>query len=115
MMMILPISSSSVRAARRLALLMMTTLPLAACAGSRLPPPNLPPPSMPKLIIKAPPKPRLDPACGFPWFGVSGCKGKDARAMLRLTVSDDIELRSRLGAVPDWFDSVSKSYQGRTR
>jgi hypothetical protein len=30
--------------------------------------------------------------------------------MLRLTVSDDIELQSRLGSVPDWFDSVRKSY-----
>jgi hypothetical protein len=32
--------------------------------------------------------------------------------MLRLTVSDDIELRSRLGAVPDWSEGVRKSYSG---
>jgi hypothetical protein len=32
--------------------------------------------------------------------------------MLRLTVSDNIELRSRLGSVPDWFENVRKSYSG---
>ena len=93
---------------------MIATLPLAACATTNQRPPplasSLPP--APKLITKAPPLPRLDTVCSFPWFGVSGCKGKDVRAMLRLTVSDDMELRSRLGAVPDWFESVRKSYSG---
>jgi len=54
--------------------------------------------------------PRLDKACGFPWFGVSGCRGKDVRAMLCLTVSHDIELWNWLGAVPDWFENVRRSY-----
>lgn len=35
--------------------------------------------------------------------------------MLRLTVSDDIELRSRLSAVPDWFARVRESYEGKSR
>ncbi len=65
---------------------MIATLPLAACATTNQRPPplasSLPP--APKLITKAPPLPRLDTVCSFPWFGVSGCKGKDVRAVLRL-------------------------------
>lgn len=33
--------------------------------------------------------------------------------MLRLTVSDDIELRSRVSAFPGWYDDVRKSYGGK--
>jgi len=51
--------------------------------------------------------------CAFPWFGVAGCWGKDTAAMLRLTVSDDIELRSRLSSVPGWYVNVRKSYGGK--
>jgi hypothetical protein len=54
--------------------------------------------------------PHLDSQCFFPWKGIPGCKGKDTRAMLRLTVSDDVELRSRLVATPAWYESVRKTY-----
>ncbi|MHC2462137.1 hypothetical protein ACVIHD_001149 [Bradyrhizobium embrapense] len=33
--------------------------------------------------------------------------------MLRLTVTDDKEVRARLGAVPAWYDGVRKSYGAR--
>jgi hypothetical protein len=69
---------------------------------------NLPP--TPRLLTKAPPVPHLDAVCKFPWFGVVGCRAKDTAAMLRLTVSDDIEVRSRLSAVPGWYVNVRKSY-----
>lgn len=59
------------------------------------------------------PAPALDTQCHFPWRGVAGCKGKDTRAMLELTVSDDIENRSRLREVPGWFENVRKSYGAR--
>jgi hypothetical protein len=54
--------------------------------------------------------PHLDTQCRFPWYGVPGCKGKDARAMLRLTVSDAIESRSRLEHVPAWYEAVRVGY-----
>ncbi|WP_431014544.1 hypothetical protein [Bradyrhizobium pachyrhizi] len=57
--------------------------------------------------------PHLDTQCYFPWYKVPGCKGKDVRAMLRLTVSDDLEVRARLGEVPGWYDGVRRSYGGR--
>lgn len=56
------------------------------------------------------PLPHLDSACYFPWFGVPGCKGKDARAMLRLTNSALIENRSRLTASAGWYENVRQSY-----
>ena len=42
-------------------------------------------------------RPAIDSQCRFPWHGVPGCKGKDTRAMLRLTVSDDMSVRNQLG------------------
>lgn len=63
--------------------------------------------------MKAPPVPYLDPTCHFPWYGVKGCKGKDARAMLRLTVSDDKALRQRAGASLGWYESVRLDYGSR--
>lgn len=57
-----------------------------------------------------PPLPHLDSACFFPWFGIAGCDGKDARAMLRLTSSSLIEARSRLTASAGWYENVRKSY-----
>ncbi|VIO73909.1 hypothetical protein CI41S_40180 [Bradyrhizobium ivorense] len=70
-------------------------------------------PATPALLTKAPPVPHLDADCHFPWFRVPGCRGKDTAAMLRLTVSDDLELRDRLGAVPRWYATVRKSYGGQ--
>ncbi|MHC2251471.1 hypothetical protein ACVILK_001163 [Bradyrhizobium embrapense] len=57
--------------------------------------------------------PYLDTQCRFPWRGVAGCKDKDTRAMLELTISHVIELRSRLGEVPAWYDGVRRSYGGK--
>jgi hypothetical protein len=62
-------------------------------------------------IFKAPPVPALDRQCRFPWFGVAGCKGKDPNAMLRLTVSDDVQLRSQLGAGAGWYRGIRSDYQ----
>jgi hypothetical protein len=67
-------------------------------------------PPAPARIVKAKPVPHLTSTCYFPWFGVPGCKGEDGKAMLRLTVSDNIELRSRLTAVPAWYDGVRSNY-----
>lgn len=85
-------------------------LALAGCAGHAPLDRNLPP--APARLTQAPLVPHLDSACFFPWFQVAGCKGKDERAMLRLTVSDDLEVRSRLTAVPGWYDGIRKSYGG---
>ncbi len=60
--------------------------------------------------MAAAPVAHLDSQCYFPWFGVPGCKGKDARAMLRLTNSAVVENRSRLAASAGWYDSVRKNY-----
>jgi hypothetical protein len=57
--------------------------------------------------------PHLDTQCRFPWYGVPGCKGKDTRAMLRLTVSDAVDSRERLGEVSGWYEGVRKSYGGK--
>ncbi len=70
-------------------------------------------PPLPDRLLKAPRAPALDTQCRFPWFGVAGCKGKDPNAMLRLTVSDDRDLRSRLGASAGWYEGVRKSYGGK--
>lgn len=55
--------------------------------------------------------PALDRQCRFPWFGVAGCKGKDPSAMLRLTVSDDAQVRSQLGAGAGWYRGIRSDYQ----
>lgn len=70
-------------------------------------------PPAPDKLAKAPPVPHLDTQCHFPWFKVPGCKGKDVRAMLRLTVSDDQELRARLDAMSGWYEGIRKSYGAR--
>ena len=44
---------------------------------------------------------------------VPGCKGKDTRAMLRLTVSDDVNVRNQLGATAGWYEDVRKNYGKR--
>jgi hypothetical protein len=49
----------------------------------------------------------------FPWCCVVGCKGKDARAMLRLTVSDDLEARKRLSGSAGWFEMVRRDCGGK--
>lgn len=54
--------------------------------------------------------PHLTSQCFFPWFGVPGCKGEDARAMLRLTNSTLIETRSRLSGTGDWIEGVRRNY-----
>lgn len=92
-------------------LALSTTLTLGACQHDQVGPAtrNLPPP--PARLAKAPPLPRLTASCAFPWFGVSGCKGEDAYSMLRLTNSSLIETRSRLNAVPDWYESVRRNYK----
>jgi hypothetical protein len=59
------------------------------------------------------PVPHLDATCFFPWFGVKGCKGKDTRAMLKLTVSDDTTQRQRLDASAGWYESVRRDYGAR--
>lgn len=38
---------------------------------------------------------------------------RDPNATLRLTVSDDIELRNRLMASAGWYDGVRKDYGGK--
>jgi hypothetical protein len=80
-------------------------------ASSGVPPRELP--AAPEKLLTAPPVPALDTQCRFPWYGVPGCKGKDTRAMLRLTVSDDVEVRSRLSAVPGWYVNVRTNYGGK--
>lgn len=67
-------------------------------------------PPAPDRLTRAGPVPHLDTQCRFPWYGVAGCKGKDTRAMLRLTVSDAIESRSRLEQVPAWYEAVRVGY-----
>src|SRR5579859_896347 len=105
------------RAWKRLALAVILIPTLAACshqAGTLQPPEpsatrrNLPP--APSRLAKPPPLPQLDKDCTFPWFGIAGCKGKDTTAMLRLTVSDDIELRNQVGALPAWYQNVRRIY-----
>lgn len=59
------------------------------------------------------PVPYLDPTCRFPWYGVKGCKGKDARAMLRLTVSDDLAHRQKVDASRGWYEGVRRDYGAR--
>jgi hypothetical protein len=61
--------------------------------------------------MRAQPALHLDAACYFPWRGVNGCKGKDVRAMLRLTVSDDIKQRQRLEASRRWYNNIRESYE----
>jgi hypothetical protein len=68
---------------------------------------------VPSRLLKATPVAFLDSVCYFPWFGVPGCKGKDARAMLRLTNSAVIENRSRLFASEAWYENVRKNYGGK--
>jgi hypothetical protein len=60
--------------------------------------------------MQSPPVPQLDATCRFPWYGVKGCKGKDTRAMLRLTVSDDLAVRDRLDNSRDWYEGVQQEY-----
>lgn len=60
--------------------------------------------------MQSPPVPQLDATCRFPWYGVKGCKGKDTRAMLRLTVSDDLATRDRLDNSREWYGSVRQEY-----
>lgn len=67
-------------------------------------------PPAPDKLAKARPVPQLDMQCHFPWYGVAGCTGKDARAMLRLTVSDNLALRSQVTALPAWYEGVRMSY-----
>lgn len=78
------------------------------------------PPEISRQLPPAPDKlgkparvPHLDTQCFFPWYGIAGCKGKDARAMLRLTVSDNLALRSQVSALPAWYEGVRKSYGAR--
>lgn len=52
-------------------------------------------------------------ACGFPWYGVQACRGLDPAAMLRLTVSDDREMRSRLKGSRAWYENVRRDYGGK--
>ena len=88
-------------------------LALAACAHA--PPAEISRdlPAVPDKLVTAPPAPALDTQCRFPWYGVKGCKGKDARAMLRLTVSDDKALRQRAGASLAWYETVRRDYGAR--
>lgn len=81
---------------------------LTACAGHAPLERNLPP--VPSRLTQAPPIPALDSACRFPFFGVEACRGKNQTAMLRLTVSDDLELRRRLASLPAWYEGVRRSY-----
>ncbi|WP_338688897.1 hypothetical protein V5279_25020 [Bradyrhizobium sp. 26S5] len=43
----------------------------------------------------------------FPLVQGAGLQGQ------RLTVSDDLEVRARLGEMPGWYDGVRKSYGAR--
>jgi hypothetical protein len=72
-------------------------------------------PPAPARLLRQPPVPQLDSACHFPWFKVEGCRGKDPNAMLLLTVSDSIEVRSRLNSSASWFEGVRRSYSAQTR
>jgi hypothetical protein len=98
-------------------LILAPSLLLAACAsdpnrfgdGASVPPSRDLPPT-PAAEFKAPPAPALDTQCRFPWYGVAGCKGKDTRAMLRLTKTYALELKKRLGAAGGWYDSVRRDY-----
>lgn len=108
------------RATLALLILVPSLLLLAGCASN----PNrfgdgvsastsrdLPP--TPAAEFKAPPVPALDTQCRFPWYGVAGCKGKDARAMLRLTKTYALDLRKRLKASVGsggWYDTVRHDY-----
>jgi hypothetical protein len=89
---------------------------LAGCATAPAPAPEVPReisrqlPPEPDKLAKPRAVPYLDTQCHFPWYGVAGCKGKDACAMLRLTVSDNLALRSQVSAVPAWYEGVRKSY-----
>ena len=110
------LKSPGLEAMARLVALLIPALTMTACVqepAARLRAPstamrNLP--GVPKLLTKAQPLPHLDADCRFPWFRVAGCRGKDPAAMLRLTVSDDLEVRNRLNAVPGWYEGVRKSY-----
>lgn len=83
---------------------------LAGCAHA--PPPETPARSLPPApsFMQPAPVPQLDPNCHFPWFKVKGCKGKDTRAMLRLTVSDDEDHRGRLDNSRGWYEGVREEY-----
>lgn len=88
---------------------------LSGCASFKAEAPAVPSPArdlpmVPQKLVEAPPPPALDTQCRFPWYGVKGCKGKDTRAMLRLTVSDDIQIRNQLGQTAGWYEGVRASY-----
>lgn len=63
--------------------------------------------------MQSAPVPQLDATCRFPWYGVKGCKGKDTRAMLRLTVSDDLATRDRLDMSLGWYEGVRQEYRDK--
>ena len=91
---------------------------LAACASGQQAETPLPTvtrelPAAPDKLTKMPAVPAIDSQCRFPWYGVPGCKGKDTRAMLRLTVSDDVNVRNQLGATAGWYEDVRKNYGKR--
>lgn len=88
---------------------------LSGCASSKAEAPAVPSPArdlpmVPQKLVEAPPPPALDTQCRFPWYGVKGCRGKDTRAMLRLTVSDDLQIRNQLGQTAGWYEGVRASY-----
>lgn len=93
----------------------VSSLFLAGCAHDLPAPPVLSRdlPQLPDRLFKAPPVPALDTQCRFPWFGISGCKGKDPSAMLRLTVSHDQEQGARLTGSAGWYEGVRISYRGK--
>ena len=98
----------------RLSLLVLSiAVTVAGCVSDGSPPlaRNLPP--APSRLMKATAIPQLDSQCYFPWTGITGCDGKDARAMLRLTTSSLVENRARLTASAGWYESVRKSYSGK--
>jgi hypothetical protein len=70
-------------------------------------------PPAPDKLAKARPVPHLDTQCQFPWYRVGSCNGKDARAMLRLTVPDNLALRSQVAALPAWYEGMRKNCGAR--
>ncbi len=67
------------------------------------------PPAPAKLLAESP-VPHLDSQCFFPWFEVPGCKGRDVRAMLRLTNSALYVERARGPAIGGWYEAVKALY-----
>lgn len=67
-------------------------------------------PEKPARLMRAVAVPHLTSQCYFPWFGVRGCKGEDALAMLQLTNSALKQANARLVASGGWYDGVGKSY-----